>query len=71
MNNRLSGLEELTEDLLEDCGPPRRAPTPASSSSELHTASTIKQGSSTTEEPNPSESLRSPLHQSPKSSYSH
>ncbi|MCP9262042.1 hypothetical protein DINM_005338 [Dirofilaria immitis] len=65
-NSRLSGLEELTEDLLEDCGPPRRAPTPASSSSELPTASTLQQETHTIQEIKPSESLRSPLHQSPK-----
>uniref|UniRef100_A0A0R3RXM0 FHA domain-containing protein n=1 Tax=Elaeophora elaphi TaxID=1147741 RepID=A0A0R3RXM0_9BILA len=65
-NSRLSGLEELTEDLLEDCGPPRRAPTPASSSSELPTGSTVHQESHTIEESKPSESLRSPHHQSPK-----
>lgn len=66
-NSRLSSLEELTEDLLEDCGPPRRAPTPASSSSELPTGSTVQQESHTVEEPKPSEKLRSPVHQSPKS----
>ncbi|EJD75497.1 hypothetical protein LOAG_17366 [Loa loa] len=66
-NGRLSDLEELTEDLLEDCGPPRRVPTPASSSSELPTASTVKQNPLTIEEESkPSESIRSPLHQSPK-----
>ncbi|KAL3994776.1 FHA domain family protein [Acanthocheilonema viteae] len=65
-NSRLSGLEELTEDLLEDCGPPKRVPTPASSSSELPTGSTAQQEPRTIEERKPSESLRSPLHQSPK-----
>ncbi|OZC11162.1 hypothetical protein X798_01577, partial [Onchocerca flexuosa] len=65
-NSRFSGLEELTEDLLEDCGPPKRAPTPASSSSELPTASTLQQESHTVEESKPSESLHSSLHQSPK-----
>ncbi|VDK66411.1 unnamed protein product [Onchocerca ochengi] len=65
-NSRLSGLEELTEDLLEDCGPPKRAPTPASSSCELPTASTLQQESHTVEEAKPSESLHSSLHQSPK-----
>lgn len=65
-NSRLSGLEELTEDLLEDCGPPRRVSTPASSSSELPTASTVKQDILTAEEPKLSETLCSPPHQSPK-----
>ncbi|CAG9529843.1 unnamed protein product [Cercopithifilaria johnstoni] len=65
-NSRLSGLEELTEDLLEDCGPPRRAPTPASISSELPTGSTVQQEPHIVDEPKPSESLHSPLHQSPK-----
>uniref|UniRef100_A0AAF5PW22 FHA domain-containing protein n=1 Tax=Wuchereria bancrofti TaxID=6293 RepID=A0AAF5PW22_WUCBA len=65
-NSRLSGLEELTEDLLEDCGPPRRVSTPASSSSELPNTSIVKQDILTTEEPKPSETLCSPPHQSPK-----
>uniref|UniRef100_A0A915PKR1 FHA domain-containing protein n=1 Tax=Setaria digitata TaxID=48799 RepID=A0A915PKR1_9BILA len=64
-NSRLSGLEELTEDLLEDCGPPRRAPTPASSSSELPTAA-VQRETPAVEESKPSESSRSQLHQSPK-----
>ncbi|VDK71725.1 unnamed protein product [Litomosoides sigmodontis] len=65
-NSRLSGLEELTDDLLEDCGPPRRAPTPASSYSELPTGSTVQQEPHMIDELKSSDSVRSPHHQSPK-----
>lgn len=64
----MSGLVELTEDLLEDCGPPRRALSPASTLAEPSTATAASQQETMAkEQPKEKSPSRSPPHQSPKS----